>query len=267
MLFRSSWLAVGPDGRVTAFFGKIDQGQGVDVAVAQVVAEELDVALAKVVVVMGDTATSVNQGGASNSTGVRLGAQQLRMAAAEARAVLLDAAAKKLGVAVEGLSVADGVVTAGGTPARTVTYAELIGGRYFDRPIEWNRKLGNALELKSRAKPKAVADYAVVGTSAPRAFMASMTAWAWPTRSASARLLPIFRPAASMKVLAMPPPTMSWSTLWAKLCKMVSLVDTFEPATMAANGRLGLASALLMASISAASSGPAQAMGANCAMP
>jgi hypothetical protein len=66
--------------------------------------------------------------------------------------------------------------------------------------------------------------------------MAAITALAASSRSGSARLLPMGRPAASMKVLAMPPPTMSWSTLSARLCRMVSLVDTLEPATMAARG-------------------------------
>ena len=70
-----------------------------------------------------------------------------------------------------------------------------------------------------------------------------------------------------MNVLAMPPPTMSWSTLLAKLSKIVSLVDTLEPATIATSGRFGSVSALEIASISAANSGPAQAIGANCAMP
>ncbi len=97
--------------------------------------------------------------------------------------------------------------------------------------------------------------------------MASITALASSTRSASASDLPIGRPAASMKVLAMPPPTISWSTFFASDCRMVSLVDTLEPATIATSGRLGLASALLIASISAASSGPAQAILANWAMP
>ncbi|MNY49730.1 hypothetical protein D3C86_1851830 [compost metagenome] len=106
-----------------------------------------------------------------------------------------------------------------------------------------------------------------IGTAAPRAFMASITAVASPSRSGSARLLPIFRPAASMKVLAMPPPTIRPSTFLARACRMVSLVLTLLPATMAIRGRFGLASALLMASISAASSGPAQAIGAVSAMP
>ena len=82
-----SWIAVLPDGRVTAFFGKMDMGQGVDVAIGQIVAEELDVAFESVSVVMGDTAFTCNQGGASGSTGVQRGGVTLRFAAAEARRI------------------------------------------------------------------------------------------------------------------------------------------------------------------------------------
>jgi hypothetical protein len=82
------------------------------------------------------------------------------------------------------------------------------------------------------------------------------------TRSGSASDLPIFTPWASRKVLAMPPPTTSRSTLCARWLRMVSLVETFAPATIASNGRRGCSSALPSASISAASSGPAQATGA-----
>src|SRR6185503_2060599 len=78
-----SWIAILPDGRVEAFFGKMDMGQGLDIAVAQIVADELDVGFDKVEVVMGDTASSCNQGGASGSTGVSNGARLLRSAAAE----------------------------------------------------------------------------------------------------------------------------------------------------------------------------------------
>ena len=106
-----------------------------------------------------------------------------------------------------------------------------------------------------------------IGTSAPRAFMISITALASANKSGSAKLLPIFKPAASMNVLAMPPPTISWSTLSAKLFKMVSLVDTLLPATMADKGRAGCAKALVMASISAANNGPAHATLAYSAMP
>ena len=123
--------------------------------------------------------------------------------------------------------------------------------------------VAGASALNSRATTTSTG----LGTSAPRAAMASITALACPTRSGSARLLQMDRPAANMKVLAMPPPTTRPSTFAARLCRMVSLVDTLLPATMATSGRRGEARALVMASISAPSKGPAQATGANCAMP
>ena len=85
----SSFIAVNADGSVSAFFGKMDMGQGVFTAIGQIVAEELDVPFKAVKVIMGDTATSVNQGGASGSTGIQLGGKQMRVAAAEARRVLV----------------------------------------------------------------------------------------------------------------------------------------------------------------------------------
>ena len=63
-----SWVAIAPDGSVSAFYGKVDLGQGLEVAIAQIVAEELDVALDKVQVITGDTATTLNQGGATNTS-------------------------------------------------------------------------------------------------------------------------------------------------------------------------------------------------------
>src|SRR6202047_5267942 len=91
-----SWLAIKSDGDVVAYFGKMDMGQGVDVAIAQIVAEELDVPFERGSVVMGDTQWTVNQGGASGSTGVQKGGIALRNAAAEARRVLLELAAARL---------------------------------------------------------------------------------------------------------------------------------------------------------------------------
>src|SRR6516164_1654697 len=94
----SSYIAVNADGTISAFFGKMDMGQGLFVAVGQIVAEELDVPFDRVNVFMGDTATSVNQGGASGSTGLQEGGKQMRVAAAEARRVLVAMAADKLGM-------------------------------------------------------------------------------------------------------------------------------------------------------------------------
>jgi CO/xanthine dehydrogenase Mo-binding subunit len=160
-----SWIAILPNGRVNAFFGKMDMGQGLDVAVAQVVAEELDVGADRVEVVMGDTGTSCNQGGASGSTGVSNGVRLLRRAAAEARRVLVERASEKLGVPAAELKVMDGVVAAGD---KKITYAELVGGRYFHHKVEWNKQVGNPMDISVPAKAKAPAEYKVVGKPLPR---------------------------------------------------------------------------------------------------
>src|SRR5262252_1562339 len=158
-----SWVAIGADGRVTAFFGKMDMGQSLDIAIAQVVADELDVAIGKVDVVMGDTALTCNQGGASGSTGIWMGAKPLRSASAEARRLLVQAASTKLGVPADQLRVDDGVVSATSDPSKKVSYSELIGGRYFNHKVEWNKQTGNTMDIKVEAKVKSPDQYRVVG--------------------------------------------------------------------------------------------------------
>ncbi|MGE0626988.1 MAG: molybdopterin cofactor-binding domain-containing protein [Hyphomicrobiaceae bacterium] len=163
-----SYIAIGADGKVRAFFGKMDMGHGLHTAIGQIVAEEFDVPLQAVTVYMGDTRTSVNQGGASGSTGVWRGGFQMRHAAAEARRVLVEAAATKLGIAADQLTVSDGVVASKSDASKKVSYKELIGGRYFNHKMAWNKKWGNNLEALGSAKPKAPNDYKIVGKSFPR---------------------------------------------------------------------------------------------------
>src|SRR5439155_25207605 len=142
---RSSYIAINADGTVSAFFGKMDMGQGLFVAIGQMVAEELDVPFKAVTVIMGDTATSVNQGGASGSTGIQLGGKQMRMAAAEARRVLVEMAAAALSTPADRLAVSDGVVRAVDDPAKRISYTQMIGGQYFNVQLDWNKEYGNAL--------------------------------------------------------------------------------------------------------------------------
>src|ERR1700704_935480 len=156
----SSFIAINADGSVAAYFGKMDMGHGLFVAIGQMVAEELDVPFRAVKVYMGDTATSVNQGGASGSTGIQLGGKQMRMASAEARRVLVEMAAEKLGVPADKLTVTDGVVSDGNKKA---TYGELIGGRYFNVQLDWNKEIGNALYAPGKAQPKKPSEYKIVG--------------------------------------------------------------------------------------------------------
>jgi nicotinate dehydrogenase subunit B len=164
----SSYIAVNADGTIAAFFGKMDMGQGLFVAVGQIVAEELDVPFKSVKVFMADTATSVNQGGASGSTGLQEGGKQMRVAAAEARRVLVAMAADRLGVPAEQLTVTDGVVHATRNDAtsdagKKVSYADLIGGKYFNVHLDWNGKYGNPLYALGKAQPKDPKDHKIVG--------------------------------------------------------------------------------------------------------
>src|SRR5215213_9913657 len=129
-----SYIAIHADGGVSAFFGKMDMGQGLFTAIGQIVAEELDVPLKQVKVILGDTATTLDQGGASGSTGIQNGGKQMRAAAAEARRILVDMAANKFGVPADSLIVVDGIVRrreSSDDTTYSASYADLIGGRYF----------------------------------------------------------------------------------------------------------------------------------------
>ncbi len=159
----SSYIAVNSDGTISAFLGKTDMGQGLFVAIGQMVAEELDVPFKAVRVIMGDTASSVNQGGASGSTGIQRGGRQLRMAAAEARRVLVEMAAARLGLSADALTVTNGVVHAKADANKKSSYAELIGGRYFNIELNWNKEFDNALYAPGKAQPKDWKEHKIVG--------------------------------------------------------------------------------------------------------
>ena len=150
-----SWLVVAADDSVTVYCGKVELGTGVSTALRQVVAEELDAPFERIAWVQGDSDRTVDQGSTVGSQSVKRGGAQLRQAAAEARAALLELAATKLGEPVESLVVARGVISVrGGT--KSVTFAELIGGRRFERTVS------------GTAKTKSPSDYMVVGKPVQR---------------------------------------------------------------------------------------------------
>src|SRR5438270_9593386 len=102
-----SWLAIQPDGTVTVFYGRIDGGQGLEVSIAQMVAEELDVPFERVHMVLSDTARTVNMGGASGALGISRSGMQLRGCAAEARRLLMEMAQQPLAMPTSQLTVTD----------------------------------------------------------------------------------------------------------------------------------------------------------------
>jgi nicotinate dehydrogenase subunit B len=80
-----SWLAITPDGVVTFYTSKVELGTGTITALAQIVAEELDVPFAKIRMVQGDTSTSIEQGSTVGSRTIERAGPQIRQAAAAAR--------------------------------------------------------------------------------------------------------------------------------------------------------------------------------------
>mmetsp|Transcript_25106 Transcript_25106/g.53435 ORF Transcript_25106/g.53435 Transcript_25106/m.53435 type:complete len:239 (+) Transcript_25106:735-1451(+) len=123
--------------------------------------------------------------------------------------------------------------------------------------------VASAVSLNSFPQTTSVA----IGMSAPRSFIFSTNALAVSTRSSSQSDLPTLFPMALRKVLAMPPPTTSWSTLSERASRTVSLVETLDPPTMATIGRAGSASALARLSSSLERRRPAHATGANFPAP
>ncbi len=90
-----AWLRINADGSVTVFTGKVELGQGIVTALAQIAAEELDVPLARVTMISGDTGRTPNEGQTAGSQSIEQSGTALRMAGAEVRALLIDLAASE----------------------------------------------------------------------------------------------------------------------------------------------------------------------------
>jgi nicotinate dehydrogenase subunit B len=160
-----SYIAIRSSGIIDVFFGKMDMGQGVNVSIAQIVADELDAPIESVNVIMGDTALTVNQGGGSGSTGIELGSKPIRQAAAEARRYLIDMGASRLGLQRAQVSTDQSHIYFIDNPAEKISYIDLIGDQYFDLKLNWNGIYGNNLNITGLAMTKNPAEYQVIGFS------------------------------------------------------------------------------------------------------
>jgi CO/xanthine dehydrogenase Mo-binding subunit len=162
-----SWLAVGADGTITVFSGKVDLGTGIETAMAQIVAEELDVPFSRVKMIGLDTTKAIDQGITAGSRSIERGGPQLRQAAAAARQELLKLAAVRLNARPENLVVKDGIVSVAGDSKKSVSYGQLIGGRQFNVKITATGK-GWDMKVAPEVQAKNFKDYKVVGTSQKR---------------------------------------------------------------------------------------------------
>ncbi|MDH5467255.1 MAG: molybdopterin-dependent oxidoreductase [Candidatus Aminicenantes bacterium] len=148
----NAFLRIGEDGRVSCFTGKIEMGQGVITSLAMMLADELEVPLDSVDMVMGDTDLCPYDMGTWGSMTTRFFGPPLRAAAAEARAVLIELAAEQLQTSPSELRVEAGVVYHTSQKQKKVTYAQLTQGKKIAR------RLGKEAILE---KPT---DFTIVGT-------------------------------------------------------------------------------------------------------
>ena len=152
----NAFLRIAEDGRVSCFTGKIEMGQGIITSLAQMLAEELDVPLQSVDMVMGDTDLCPWDRGTFGSMSTKFFGPPLRAAAAEARAVLLQLASENLNVPLEHLEVRSGHVVDKRAPKRGVSYGALAKGKRIERH----------LDKKPPLKP--ISDFTISGKSTGR---------------------------------------------------------------------------------------------------
>ena len=150
----NAWLRIDPNGSVTIFSGKIELGQGIGTAIAQIAADELDVDLKRIEMIHGDTALTPNEGQTAGSQSTQDSGTAVRFACAEARELLLAAAAAKLSVPANELKVNDGTITAPGGASAT----------YWNLTSEIDLKR----EATAQAKPKPASEHKWVGKSISR---------------------------------------------------------------------------------------------------
>jgi len=149
----NAYLRIGADGRVTCFTGKIEMGQGVVTSLAQMLADEIDVTLESVDMVMGDTDLCPWDMGTFGSMTTRFFGPALRAAAAEGRAVLIELAAEHLQVPADRLITKDGAVFDKNQKDKRVTYAQLAKGKTIQRRAKEKPALKNLSEFNIVGKP------------------------------------------------------------------------------------------------------------------
>jgi len=149
----NAFLRVKEDGRVDCFTGKIEMGQGVITSLAQVLAEELEIPINSVDMIMGDTDLCPYDAGTWGSMTTRFADPVLRAAAAEAREILIDLAAEKLDVSREKLEVANGTVFDRNDKNNIVTYASLTKGKKIVQTLTKKPKIKTFKDFDIIGKP------------------------------------------------------------------------------------------------------------------
>ena len=149
------WVRVNTDGTITLFTGKVELGQDLRTSVAMIGADELDVSLARIRVVMADTGQTPNEGYTVSSMSLETSGNAIRYAAADVRQMALAVAHEELEAPIDRITLLDGTI-ADPVTGRTTTYWDLFGGKKF------------GVQVSGFARPKGAEAYAVVGQPTER---------------------------------------------------------------------------------------------------
>jgi CO/xanthine dehydrogenase Mo-binding subunit len=151
----NAWLEILADGRVRVLTGKIELGQGITTAVAQMAAEELDLDMTQVDVLLAETGRTPDEGYTAGSNSIEGSAVAVRYAAAAARQRLLELAATKWNTTPQNLQLSKGRITDPATH-RSATFADILGNRQITDEVRM------PVTLKQKDK------YRYVGKAVPR---------------------------------------------------------------------------------------------------
>jgi nicotinate dehydrogenase subunit B len=149
----NAYIHVKENGRINCYTGKIEMGQGIITSLAQVVAEELEVSVYSIDMIMGDTELCPYDAGTWGSLTTRFADPVIRAAAAEAREILLDLAAEKLNISKSELAINNGVIFVKNNTPATVSFAELTEGKRIVRELKNKPEIKKSEKFNLIGKP------------------------------------------------------------------------------------------------------------------
>lgn len=149
----NAFLRIASDGTVTMYTGKIEMGQGIITSLPQMMADELNVALEKVKIVMGDTDLCPYDAGTYGSLSTQVFGPAMRAAAAEARGVLMEMASSRLKVPADRLEVKNGVVSDIKNPSARISYGQLAQGRKLEKYLDVKPQVEDYTKFTYVGKP------------------------------------------------------------------------------------------------------------------
>jgi nicotinate dehydrogenase subunit B len=148
----NAFLRIAEDGSVTCYTGKIEMGQGIITSLPQMMADELNISVDKIKIVMGDTDLCPWDQGTWGSQSTRIFGQLMRTATAEARGVLMELGSEQLGVPASQLEVKNGIITDTKNTGKTISYAQLAKGKRIEKFLDVKPSMEDFTKFKEIGK-------------------------------------------------------------------------------------------------------------------